>query len=112
MKEDNNVSEEISKLKLNIEKLEDLVSKANTAKENKRNLLKEAKEKKLISKDELKQLSNDIDNFDKLAIDRALIKKAKIKLLKLELEMALSEYTSLREEFTQTISEIENQVAK
>lgn len=112
MNEDSNISEEISKLKSNIAKLEDIVTKANSTKENKKNLLKEAKENKLIPKDELKQLSNDIGNFDKLAIDKTLLKKAKAKLVKLELEMALSEYTSLQEEYTQTYSEIENQVAK
>ncbi len=57
----------------------------------------------------LKKFSNDIDNFDKISNDKALIKKAKAKLIKLELEMALSEYTSLQEEYTQTHSEIENQ---
>ena len=40
------------------------------------------------------------------------MKKAKAKLIKLELEMALSEYTSLQKEYTQTHSEIENQVTK
>ena len=112
MKEESDISEEISKLKANITKLEEIVNKANTTKENKLNLLKQAKENKLIPKDELKQLSNDIDNFDKIAIDKALIKKAKAKLIELELEMALSEYKSLQEEYTQTHAEIENQVSK
>jgi hypothetical protein len=106
------IPEEISKLKSNIAKLEDIVSKANSIKENKRSLLKEAKEDKLISKDERKKFSNDIVNFDKIAADKTLIKKAKAKLIKLELEMALSEYTSLQDEYTQTHSEIENQVNK
>jgi len=112
MTEDTNIPEEISKLKSNIAKLGDIVSKANSIKENKRSLLKEAKEDKLISKDERKQFSNDIENFDKIAADKTLIKKAKAKLIKLELEMALSEYTSLQDEYTQTHSEIENQVNK
>ena len=112
MTEDNKISEEIDKLKSNITKIEEIVSKAKTVKENKISLLKEAKEDKLISKDELKQFSNDIENFDKLSNDKALIKKAKAKLLKLELEMALSEYTSLQDEYTQTHSEIEKQVNK
>jgi DNA repair exonuclease SbcCD ATPase subunit len=43
MTEYTNISEEINKLKSNLAKLEDIVNKANTAKENKRNLLKEAK---------------------------------------------------------------------
>ena len=112
MTEDTQISEEITKLKSNLEKLEELVSKANTIKENKISLLKEAKEDKLISKDEVKQFSNDIENFDKISNDKALMKKAKAKLIKLELEMALSEYTSLQKEYTQTHSEIENQVTK
>jgi hypothetical protein len=110
MTEDTKISEEINKLKLNITKLEEIVSKANTIKENKTSLLKEAKEDKLISKEELKQFSNDIENFDKISTDKTLLKKAKAKLIKLELEMALSEYTSLQEEYTQTHSEIENQI--
>ena len=112
MTEDTKISEEIDKLKSNITKIKEIVSKAKTVKENKISLLKEAKEDKLISKDELKQFSNDIENFDKLSYDKALIKKAKAKLIKLELEMALSEYTSLQDEYTQTHSEIEKQVNK
>ena len=112
MTEATNISEKISKLKSNLAKLEDIVSKAKTTKEKKWNLLKDAKEDKLISKDEIKQFSNDIENFDKIATDKTLIKKAKAKLMKLELEMALYEYTSLQDEYTQTYSEIENQVNK
>jgi Mg2+/Co2+ transporter CorC len=112
MTEDIEISDEINELKSNLAKLEEIVSKANTTKENKLNLLKEAKENKFIPKDELKLLSKDIANFDKIAIDKALIKKAKAKLIKLELEMALSEYTSLQDEYTQTHSEIEKQVNK
>ena len=112
MTEDTKISEEINKLKSNLAKLEDIVSKANSTKENKKNLLKQAKEDKLIPKDEIKQFSDDIENFDKLSNDKSLIKKAKAKLIKLELEMALSEYNSLQEEYTQTHSEIENQVNK
>ena len=112
MTEDTKISEEINKLKSNITKIEEIISKAKTVKEKKTSLLKEAKEDKLITKDELKQFSNDIENFDKLSNDKALIKKAKAKLLKLELEMALSEYTSLQDEYTQTHSEIEKQVNK
>ncbi len=112
MKEDTNISEEISKLKTNLAKLEDIVSKASTTKENKRNLLKEVKEEKLFSKDEIKKFSNDIGNFDKIAIDKDLIKKAKAKIIMLELKMALSEYNSLQEEYTQTHSEIDNLVNK
>ena len=112
MTEDTKISEEIDKLKSNITKIEEIVSKAKTVKENKISLLKEAKEDKLISKNELKQFSKDIENFDKLSNDKALIKKAKAKLIKLELEMALSEYASLQDEYTQTHSEIEKQVNK
>jgi len=110
--EDTEVLYEINKLKSNLEQLEEIVSKANTIKEKKISLLKKAKEDKLISKDEVKQFSNDIENFDKISNDKALIKKAKAKLIKLELEMALSEYTSLQDEYTQTHSEIEKQVTK
>jgi hypothetical protein len=109
---DTKISEEIDKLKSNITKIEEIVSKAKTVKENKISLLKKAKEDKLVSKDELKQFSNDIENFDKISHDKVLIKKAKAKLIKLELEMAISEYKSLHEEYTQTHSEIENQVNK
>jgi hypothetical protein len=112
MIEDTRKSEEIDKLKSNITKLEEIVSKANTTKEKKIGLLKEAKEDKLFSKEELKTLSKDIKNFDKIAIDKALIKKAKAKLIKLELDMALGEYTSLQDEYTQTYSKIESQVTK
>jgi hypothetical protein len=112
MTEDTEISDEINKLKSNLAKLEEIVSKANTMKEKKTSLLKEAKEDKLISKNELKQFSNDIENFDKISNDKILIKKAKAKLIKLELEMALSEYTSLQDEYTQTHSEIEKQVNK
>jgi hypothetical protein len=110
MTEDTKISEEISKLRSNIAKIEDIVSKANTTKGNKRDLLKEAKENKLFPKEEIKKFSTDIENFDKIAIDKALIKKAKAKLIKLELEMALREYTILQGEYTQTYSEIESQV--
>ena len=110
MTEDTEISYEINKLKSNLAKLEEIVSKAKTVKEEKTSLLKEAKEDKIISKDEVKQFSNDIDNFDKISNDKPLIKKAKAKLIKLELEMALSEYTSLQDEYTQTHSEIEKQV--
>jgi hypothetical protein len=104
--------EEIDKFRLNITKLEKIVSEANTTKEKKISLLKEAKEDKLFPKEELKTLSKDIENFDKITIDKALIKKAKAKLIKLELEMALVEYTSLQDEYTQTYSEIESQITK
>ncbi len=56
MTEDTEISEEINKLKSNIAKLEEIVSKANTIKENKTSLLKEAKEDKLIPKDEAKKV--------------------------------------------------------
>jgi hypothetical protein len=112
MTEDTEVSYEINKIKSNLAKLEEIISKANTIKEKKTSLLKEAKKDKLISKDEVKQFSNDIEKFDKISNDKALIKKAKAKLIKLELEIALSEYTSLQDEYTQTHSEIENQVNK
>jgi hypothetical protein len=112
MTEDIQISDEINKLKSNLEKLEEIVSKANTIKENKKSLLKEAKEDKLILKDEIKKFSNDIENFDKISNDKALIKKAKVKLIKLELETTLSEYTSLQDEYIQTHSEIENQINK
>lgn len=108
--EDTEVLYEINKLKSNLEQLEEIVSKANTIKEKKISLLKKAKEDKLISKDEVKQFSSDIENFDKISNDKALIKRAKAKLIKLELEMALSEYTSLQEEYTRTHSEIEKQI--
>jgi hypothetical protein len=110
MTEDTNISDEISKLKTNITKLEDIVSKATTIKENKKNLLKKAKEDKLIPKSDIERFSDDIGNFDKITADKTLIKKAKTKLIQLELEMALSEYTSLQDEYTQTYKEIENQV--
>jgi hypothetical protein len=110
MIEDKKISEEISKLRTNIEKFEDVVSKASTLKGNKRSLLKEAKEEKLFPKEELKKFSTDIEKFNKIAIDKALIKKAKAKLIKLELEMALSEYSILQDEYTQTYSEIEQQI--
>ena len=74
MTEDIKISEEIDKLKSNITKFKEIVSKAKTVKEKKTSLLKEAKEDKLISKDELKRFSNDIDNFDKISNDKALIK--------------------------------------
>jgi len=110
--EDTEISYEINKLKSNIAKLKEIVNKANSTKENKKNLLKKAKENKLIPKGVRKQFSLDIENFDKISKDKALIKKAKAKLVELELGMALSEYTSLQEEYTQTHSEIENQVNK
>jgi hypothetical protein len=110
MTEDTEISEEMSKLKSNIAKIEDIVNKASTTKSNKKNLLKEAKEDKLFSKEELKKFSNDIDKFDNISLDKSLIKKAKAKLIKLELEMALSEYTKLQEEYTLTYSEIESQI--
>jgi len=112
MNEGSNISEEISELKSNIAKLKEIVNKANSTKENKKNLLKQAKENKLIPKDERKQFSLDIENFDKISKDKALIKNAKSKLIELELGMALSEYKNLKEEYTQTHSEIENQVNK
>jgi hypothetical protein len=108
--EDTKIAEDISKLRSNIAKIEEIVNKANTIKGDKRNLLKEAKEDKLFPKDEIKKFSTDIENFDKIAIDKALIKKAKAKLIKLELEMVLKEYTILQEEYTKTYSEIENQI--
>ncbi|HEY3362294.1 MAG TPA: hypothetical protein VGK06_10890 [Methanosarcina sp.] len=110
MTEDTKIAEDISKLRSNIAKIEEIVNKANTIKGDKRNLLKEAKEDKLFPKDEIKKFSTDIENFDKIAIDKALIKKAKAKLIKLELEMVLKEYTILQEEYTKTYSEIENQI--
>jgi hypothetical protein len=112
MTEDTEISEEINKLKSDITKLEDIVSKANNIKVNKMTLLKEAKENKIIPKKEIKQLSNDIKNFDKIATDKTLIKKAKSRLIKLELEMAPSEYINLQNEYKHTYSEIENQINK
>jgi hypothetical protein len=110
MTEETLISEEISKLRINIEKIEEIVNKANSTKYKKKNLLKDAKEDKLFKKKELKKYFNDIDNFDKIAMDKALIRKAKAKLIKLELEMAQSEYTILQDEYTQTYSEIEQQI--
>jgi hypothetical protein len=109
---DTEISQEINKLKSNLAKLKEIVNIANSTKENKKNLLKKAKENKLIPKDERKQFSNDIDNFDKISKDKVLIKKAKAKLIELELGMALSEYKSLQNEYKQTHAEIENQVIK
>jgi len=106
------ISEEISKLRANIDKIEDIINNANTIKDNKRNLLKEAKEDKLFSKEELKKFSTDIEKFDNIAIDKSLIKKAKAKLIKLELESTISEYTKLNKEYTQTYTEIESKVSK
>ena len=104
------ISEKISKLRANIEKIEDIIKKANTIKKDKSNLLKEAKEDKLFSKEELKKFSNNIDNFDNIAIDKSLIKKAKAKLIKLELESAITEFTGLNEDYTKTYTEIEQQI--
>jgi hypothetical protein len=112
MTEDTEIPYEINKLKSNLAKLKEIVNKANSTKENKKNLLKKAKENKLIPKDEIKQFSNDIENFDKIAKDKALIKKAKAKLIELELGMSLNEYNSLQEEYTQTHTDIKNQVIK
>jgi hypothetical protein len=112
MTEDTEIPYEINKLKSNLAKLKEIVNKANSTKENKKSLLKKAKENKLIPKDERKQFSNDIENFDKIAKDKALIKKAKAKLIELELGMSLSEYNSLQEEYTQTHTDIKNQVIK
>jgi len=53
--EDTKISEEINKLKTNLEKLEEIVKKANSIKDIKMNLLKEAKEDKLLAKDEIKK---------------------------------------------------------
>jgi hypothetical protein len=110
MTEEIKIAEEISVLKSNIEKLEEIVDKANTTKGNKKSLIKKAKENKLLPKKELKKLSTEIGNFDKIAIDKALIKKAKCKLIRLELEMALNEYTALQNEYAKTYSEIESQI--
>lgn len=110
MTEDTKIAEDISKLRSNIAKIEEIVDKANTIKGDKRNLLKEAKEDKLFPKNEIKRFSTDIENFDKIAIDKAFIKKAKAKLIKLELEMILKEYTILQEEYTKIYSEIESQI--
>lgn len=110
MTEETLMSDEISKLRLNIEKIEDIVNKANTTKSKKKNLLKDAKEDKLFNKKELKKFSDDIEEFDKIAMDKAFIKKAKAKLIKLELEMAHSEFAMLNNEYTQTYSEIEQQL--
>ena len=74
------------------------------------NLLKEAKEDKLLAKDEIKKYVNGVKNFKIIAEDKTLIKEARAKLIKLELENMLSEYNSLRTEYTQTHTEIENQV--
>jgi len=72
--------------------------------------LKEAKEGKFLPKSEIKKFSTDIGNFDKIAMDKDLIKKAKSKLIRLELEMALKEYTTLQDEYAKTYSEIESQI--
>jgi hypothetical protein len=48
MTEETLMSEEINKLRLNIEKIEDIVNKANTTKSQKKNMLKDAKEDKLF----------------------------------------------------------------
>ena len=111
MTEETLMSEEINKLRLNIEKIEDIVNKANTTKSQKKNLLKDAKEDKLFKKKELKKFSDDIENFDKIAVDKALIKKAKAKLIKLKLEMAHNEYIILQDEYKQTYFEIEQQIS-
>jgi hypothetical protein len=110
MTEYTDMSEEIGKLRLNITKLEDIINKANAAKEAKKNLLKEAKENKLFSKNEIKQYASSIENFDKIEEDKTLIKMAKAKLMKLELEITLSEYNNLQNEYTQIHNEIENLV--
>ncbi len=73
-------------------------------------MLKEAKADKLLGKDEIKKYVNDVKNFKIIAEDKILIKKARAKLIKLELEIMLTEYNSLQTEYTQTHTEIENQV--
>ena len=110
MVEYTNSSEEINKLKSNITRLEEIVNKANATKDVKKNLLKEAKGEKLLPKDEIKKYAVDIKNFNKITEDKTLIKMAKAKLLKLELEMILSEYDSLQTEYTQIHNEIESQI--
>jgi hypothetical protein len=112
MTKDTKISEEINKLKTNLEKLEEIEKKANSIKDIKMNLLKEAKKDKLLAKDELKKYTSDIKNFKIIAEDKTLIKEARAKLIKLELENMLSEYSSLQTEYTQTHTEIENQVNK
>jgi hypothetical protein len=59
------------------------------------NLLKEAKEDKLLAKDEIKKYVNGVKNFKIIAEDKTLIKEARAKLIKLELENMLSEYKQL-----------------
>ncbi len=112
MAEDTKISEEINKLKTNLEKLEEIVKKANSIKDIKMNMLKEAKENKILAKDEIKKYVSDIKNFKIIAEDKTLIKKARAKLIKLELEIMLSEYNSLQTEYTKIHTEIENQVNK
>ncbi len=112
MAEDTKISEEINKLKKNLEKLEEIVKKANSIKDIKMNILKEAKENKLLAKDEIKKYISDVKNLKIIAEDKILIKKARAKLIKLELEIMPSEYNSLQIEYTQTQTEIENQVNK
>jgi hypothetical protein len=55
MTKDTKRSEELNKLKTNLEKIEDIEQKANRIKDIKMNLLKEAKEDKLLAKDEIKK---------------------------------------------------------
>ena len=106
------MSEDINKLKVNIAKLDDIVKKANDIKGAKKNLLKEAKEYNLFSKDETKQYASDIKNFNKITEDKMLIEKAKAKIIKLELEMVKSEYNNLQLEYTQIRTEIEELINK
>ena len=112
MAKDAKISEEINKLKTNLEKQEEIVKKASTLKDIKMNLLKEAKEDKLLTKDEIKKYLRDVKNFKIIAEDKTLVKKARAKLIMLELETMLSEYNSLQTEYTQIHTEIENQVNK
>ena len=55
MTKDTKRSEELNKLKTNLEKIEDIEQKANRIKDIKMNLLKEAKEDKRLAKDEIKK---------------------------------------------------------
>jgi hypothetical protein len=106
------ISDEINKLKTNLEKQEEIVKKANSLRDIKMNMLKEAKEDILLTKDEIKKYLSDVKNFKIIAEDKILVKKARAKLIKLELETMLSEYNSLQTEYTQIHTEIENQVNK
>jgi len=74
MTKDTKISEEINKLKKNLEKLEEIIKKANSIKDIKMNMLKEAKENKLLAKDEIKKYVSDVKNLKIIAEDKTLIK--------------------------------------